>query len=217
MIVAKDIKKSYNGEPCLRGVCMDVVEGDFVAIMGESGSGKTTLLEILAAVREPDLGEVKLLGQNLFALSPTELARIRRTQLGVVYQSFGLVSTLTAGDNIRLPLALEGIDGQEISARVKAIAEKLHIEGLLDKYPEELSGGQQQRVAIARATVYKPKLLLLDEPTGSLDRENAKAVMQYLAELNEKDNTTVVMITHSARCSEWAKRVLVMSDGELNK
>lgn len=218
-IEARAIKKSYNGEMCLKGVDLTVEEGQFLSIMGASGSGKTTLLEILAGVRLPDEGEVYIGGENICSLSPQKMAKMRRTALGFVYQNFSLVSTLTAKDNIRLPLALEKRDKALFRERLDELSEGLNLtHSLLDKYPDELSGGQQQRVALARALIYRPQVLFLDEPTGSLDRENTERVLRLLEKYNRRYNATVVQITHS----QWAaafvggeKNVVRISDGVL--
>ena len=213
IVLAKDIVKSYGGEACLRGACLRVEEGEFVSVMGESGSGKSTLLEILAGIRLPDGGSVRVDGEDIFSLSESALARMRRTRIGVVYQYFRLISTLTAEDNIRLPLLLEGAAGRECAERVRETAELLGIGGSLRKYPQQLSGGQQQRVAIARAIVYRPKILFLDEPTGSLDSENSERVLRLLARLNRERGTTVVQITHSAAAAGFGGRTVHIRDG----
>lgn len=217
IIQAKDIEKSYNGEPCLRGVNLEVEEGKFLSVMGASGSGKTTLMEILSGVRTPDKGSVTIAGHNIFALTPAQTAQLRRTVVGVVYQHFSLVSTLTAADNIRLPLALEGTDRALFPSRMEELAEALRLSpSLLKKTPGELSGGQCQRVAIARALIIRPKVLLLDEPTGSLDRENTLRVLQLLKDFNAKYCATVVQITHSAEAAEFAcgkSGVIRIADG----
>lgn len=213
MIRADDIFKSYNGEPCLRGLSLHVAEGEFLSVMGESGSGKSTLLEILAGVRTPDKGSVRVAGEDVCALSGGALAKFRRTVIGVVYQQFRLISTLTAEDNIRLPLLLERVPKAEIARRVSALAEALGIGGMLHKYPEQLSGGQQQRVAIARAVAYSPRVLFLDEPTGSLDSENSGRVLAFLSELNRERGTTIVQITHSAEAAARSSRTVHIRDG----
>ena len=213
MIRADDIFKSYNGEPCLRGLSLHVAEGEFLSVMGESGSGKSTLLEILAGVRTPDKGSVRVAGEDVCALSGGALAKFRRTVIGVVYQQFRLISTLTAEDNIRLPLLLERVPKAEIARRVSALAEALGIGGMLHKYPEQLSGGQQQRVAIARAVAYSPRVLFLDEPTGSLDSENSGRVLAFLSELNREWGTTIVQITHSAEAAARSSRTVHIRDG----
>ncbi len=213
MIRIENVTKSYNLEPCLRGVNLHVQEGEFLSLTGESGSGKTTLMEILAGVRNPDGGNVVVDGVNVLALSDEGMSKFRRTKIGVVYQSFGLIPTLTAADNIRLPLLLEKVGKRSADIRIEEIAERLRIEGMLEKFPSQLSGGQQQRVAIARAVVYRPKVLFLDEPTGSLDSENTENVLRFLAELNRLEGTTIFQITHSEVAASFSSRVVKMKDG----
>ncbi len=212
MLHAEGIYKSYNGEACLRGAELHLAAGEFVSLMGESGSGKTTLLEILTGVRPPDEGRVTVAGVDLASLTPSELAVFRRTKIGAVYQNFGLIPTLTAEENILLPMYLRREAGEATSARVKDIAAQLGIEGCLGRRPSELSGGQQQRVAIARAVIYSPPLLLLDEPTGSLDSENTERVLRFLEEYREKTGGTVFQITHSIVAAEGT-RVVRIKDG----
>ncbi len=213
MIRIENVTKSYNGEPCLRGVNLHVQAGEFISLTGESGSGKTTLMEILAGVRAPDSGRVLVDGVDVLSLSDGEMAKLRRTSMGVVYQSFGLIPTLTAWDNIRLPLLLERVDKATAQARISEVARQLKIEGLLEKFPLQLSGGQQQRVAIARAVVYSPKVLFLDEPTGSLDSENTENVLRFLAELNAREGTTIFQITHSQLAAGFGNRIVKIRDG----
>lgn len=213
MIQVENLIKSYNGEPCLRGVSLNVGAGEFIALTGESGSGKTTLMEILAGVRLPDGGSVRVCGEDVFALSQSALAKFRRTKIGVVYQNFGLVSTLTAEENVKLPLLLEGVKRGEAARLLNDVCQKLGVGGLLKKYPDELSGGQRQRIAIARAVVYNPKVLFLDEPTGSLDSVNAEKVLDFVTRLNREAGTTVFMITHSELAAGYASRKIRISDG----
>lgn len=215
MIEAENIVKSYNGEPCLRGVSLHVAAGEFLSVMGESGSGKSTLLEILAGVRRPDAGQVRVAGEDIGSLSSEALAKFRRTKIGVVYQNFRLISTLTAEDNIRLPLLLEKMPRAEVRRRVEETAELLRVSSSLKKYPGELSGGQQQRVALARALAYRPPVLFLDEPTGSLDSENSQNVLELLSRVNRAEGVTVVQITHSLEAAAYGSRILCIRDGEI--
>lgn len=215
MIKVTDLVKNYNGEPCLKGVSLTVNKGEFVAVTGESGSGKTTLMEILAGVRLPDSGSITVCGEDVFSLKPSALARFRRTKIGVVYQNFGLISTLTAEDNIRLPLVLEHVGYSRINTLMTDVCGKLGIEGLLHKFPNQLSGGQSQRVAIARATIYSPQVLFLDEPTGALDSANSEKVLNYIYDLNRQNGITVFMITHSQRAAEYSSRKIKISDGTI--
>ncbi len=213
MILVEELTKSYNDEPCLRGVNLRVEKGEFVSVMGESGSGKTTLLEILVGVRSLDSGKVRVCGEDILSMSQKDLAKFRRTKMGVVYQNFGLISTLTAEENIRLPLLLEGVKGGESILRAQEIAKKLKIEGCLEKFPRQLSGGQQQRIAIARACIYRPEVLFLDEPTGSLDSENTQNVLQFLFAMQEQ-GCTILQITHSERAAKGTRIVRIV-DGKV--
>lgn len=215
MIVAEDISKSYNGEYCLRGVSLHVHRGEFVSVMGKSGSGKTSLVEILAGVRTADGGKVRVCGEDVFSLSPSALARFRRTKLGAVYQSFGLISTLTAADNILLPLTMERVPRGQSVKKLNSLAERLGISRCLCKYPDDLSGGQRQRIAIARALIYSPEVLLLDEPTGSLDEMNTKNVLNLIREINRATGITVLQITHSRSAAEYGDRILTLEDGKI--
>ncbi len=217
MIEVKNLVKSYNEEPCLRGVELSVKEGEFVSLMGESGSGKTTLLEILVGVRAPDSGSVRVAGEDICALSSSRLAKLRRTKIGVVYQNFGLIPTLSAAENIGLPMLLQRKKKKQIVERTVEVAKALGVEGMLLKYPHELSGGQQQRIAIARAIGYRPAVLLLDEPTGSLDSENTKRVLELLSKLNREEGTTILQITHSRLAAEYGNRTVRISDGRVQE
>ncbi len=212
MIKVKDLYKSYTGEMCLCGIDLEIKKGEFVSVMGESGSGKTTLLEILCGVRAPDSGEVSICGEDILHMSDSALSKFRRTKIGVVYQNFGLIPTLTAEENIKLPLILEHISKKECVSRVKTIAEKLNICHILKKLPSELSGGQQQRVAIARAVIYSPEVLFLDEPTGSLDSKNTENVMNFLFEFCRDTGATVFQITHSKAAASGTK-IIQIKDG----
>ncbi len=215
MIQVEKLIKNYNGEPCLRGIDLHIEKGEFVSVKGESGSGKTTLMEILVGLRAPDGGRVRVAGEEIFSLSASALAKFRRTKIGVVYQNFGLISTLSAEENIRLPMLLEKLSKKQTEARIVEVAKRLKIESSLHKYPEELSGGQQQRVAIARAVCYNPEVLFLDEPTGSLDSENTQNVLEFLTELNKEQGTTILQITHDERASSYGNRVIRIMDGRI--
>lgn len=215
-IDAHNITKSYNDELCLKGIDLQIEEGKFVSVMGASGSGKSTLLEILAGVRIPDSGSVLLSGNNLFAMNDQQAAKFRRTHIGIVYQNFSLISTLSNFDNIALPLILEK-DKTNLKERICQMCDRLLLpDSVLKKFPYELSGGQQQRVALARALIYMPKILFLDEPTGSLDTKNTKNVLELLKEYNEKNGTTIVQITHSKEDAYFAcskENVINIVDG----
>ena len=196
----------------LDGITFDLEPGGFLALLGPSGSGKTTLLGLLAGLDQPTSGRVSLDGQDLALLSEDERARVRRDKIGFVFQSFHLIPTLTARENVEVPLELRGEDGR---ARAEALLARV---GLADRghhYPTELSGGEQQRVALARAFVHGPRVLFADEPTGNLDAANGALVTSLLSELNRETGTTLVLVTHDLDLATRARRVIRMSHGAL--
>lgn len=219
VLEAKGIKKDFsNGEvttAVLKGIDFEVDEKEFVAIVGESGSGKSTLLYILAGIDKPTEGSVVLLGKNLSETDDKTLAKMRREEFSFVYQFDNLVGTLTVWENIVLPLVLEKKKESEYKAHAQEVAEYLGIGDCLKKFPSQLSGGEQQRVAIARALVTNPKVIFLDEPTGSLDKERGRQVMELLKSINEEKGVALVMITHSPQHAEYASRIVKMEDGLL--
>ena len=215
MIKATNIEKSYNGERVLFGVSLDIANGEFVSIMGESGSGKSTFLSILGGFLDADGGQVLLDGEDVSKMSENRLAQIRCTTLGFVFQGYKLIPTLTARDNLLLPAVLGGKREQELAEYLQELANALGIAGLLDKFPDQLSGGQCQRVAIARALLYKPQTLILDEPTGALDSEMEKRVMELLRAVNRELGTTVVQVTHSKTVAEYGNRIVYLKDGKI--
>jgi putative ABC transport system ATP-binding protein len=215
MIQATNIQKSYNGERVLFGVSLNIADGEFVSIMGESGSGKSTLLSILGGFLSADAGEVLLDGESVSQMSERRLAEIRSTALGFVFQGYRLIPTLTARDNLLLPAVLGGKSEDELKEYLQHLANALGIAGLLEKFPDQLSGGQCQRVAIARALLYKPKTLILDEPTGALDSEMEKRVMELLRTVNQELGTTVVQVTHSKTVAEYGNRIVYLKDGKI--
>ena len=185
-----------------------------MAIMGESGSGKTTLLNILASLDSPTEGEVLLEGKSIVHLSEKEISAFRRKNLGFVFQDFNLLDTFNLRDNIYLPLVLAGEDYREMAQKIRPLAQALQITQLLDKYPYEVSGGQKQRAAVARALITNPRLVLADEPTGSLDSRAASALLTMFEEINE-NGQTILMVTHSVQAACHASRVLFIKDGEI--
>ena len=219
VLEAKGIKKDFsNGEvttAVLKGIDFEVNEKEFVAIVGESGSGKSTLLYILAGIDKPTEGSVVLLGKNLAETDDKTLAKMRREEFSFVYQFDNLVGTLTVWENIVLPLVLDKKKESEYKAHAEEVAKYLGIGDCLKKFPSQLSGGEQQRVAIARALVTNPKVIFLDEPTGSLDKERGRQVMELLKSINEEKGVALVMITHSQQHAEYASRIVRMEDGLL--
>jgi len=199
----------------LKGVNLEIPQGDFVALMGPSGSGKTTLLNLLGGLDAPSGGSVEVAGTNIAALGGGQLSRWRAHHIGFVFQLYNLLPVLTAERNVDLPLLLTNLSKAE---RKKRVAIALNVVGLADRakhYPRQLSGGQEQRVGIARAIVTDPTLLLADEPTGDLDRKSGDEILDLLSALNEKHGKTIVMVTHDPRAAERAKRTLHLEKGVL--
>ena len=199
----------------LFGVSLNIADGEFVSIMGESGSGKSTLLSILGGFLDADGGQVLLDGEDVAKLSEHQLANIRCTSLGFVFQSYKLIPTLNVRDNLMLPSVLGGKSEKEQREYLQKLTHALGIAELLDKFPDQLSGGQCQRVAIARALLYKPKTLILDEPTGALDSEMEKRVMELLQEVNQELGTTIVQVTHSKTVAAYGDRIVYLKDGKI--
>lgn len=198
----------------LDGVSIDVKEGEFVAVMGPSGCGKSTLLNILGLLDTPTEGTYHLGDKEVSALREKERSAYRRGKIGFIFQSFNLIEELTVEENVALPLTYLGVKGKERRRRVSEVVERMGISHRLHHYPAQLSGGQQQRAAIARALVYRPGLILADEPTGNLDSKNGIEVMELLRELN-KAGTTIVMVTHSLRDASYAGRIINLFDGKV--
>ena len=214
MIELENITKSYNGEAVLRGVSLKIDDGEFLSVMGESGSGKSTLLNVMGGFLAPDGGRVLWRGEDISAFDGARVSRFRSEEMGFVFQSFRLISTLTARENILLPAMLAGQDVKKVREYMLFICGELGIDGMLDKYPQKLSGGQQQRTAIARALAFRPHTVVLDEPTGALDSAMQQKVMQLLKEINA-EGTTVIQVTHSAAMAAYGGRTVRIKDGML--
>ena len=218
MIKTENLQKHFRTEEvetrALRGVNIEVSEGEFVAIMGPSGCGKSTLLNVLGLLDNPTSGTYHLQGTDVTALSEDDRTRLRRGVIGFVFQSFNLIDELNVRENIELPLLYMGVPASERGPRINEVMERMGISHRSHHYPNQLSGGQQQRVAIARAVVTRPRLILADEPTGNLDSTNGREVMALLRQLNE-GGTTVVMVTHSMRDASYATRTINLFDGEV--
>jgi ABC-type lipoprotein export system ATPase subunit len=218
VIETKDLWRVYTSKtgaevPALRGVNLNVETGAFVALKGRSGSGKTTLLNCLAGLDKPTSGSALVLGHDIMQMSDQELTVWRREQIGLVFQSFGLLPTLSAYENIELLLRIKG---DEYAARHQRALECLEIVGLSkwkDHRPYEMSGGQQQRVAIARALANKAKLILADEPTGELDSKTTRELLTFFRELIEQQHITMLMVSHDALVDAYVHQVLVLKDG----
>lgn len=218
IIETENLQKKYVTDTvettALAGVSLRIAKGEFVAIMGPSGCGKSTLLNILGLLDNPTSGSLRFSGQEIAGASERQRAKIRKQNLGFVFQSFNLIDELTVEENIGLPLAYLGVSKSETERHVTEAMERMGIAHRRSHFPQQLSGGQQQRVAIARATVSNPSLILADEPTGNLDSVHGREVMALLSELNEQ-GTTVVMVTHSPSDAEYAHRIVNLFDGQI--
>ena len=215
MLIAKDIVKNYKSQEVLRKATLTVLDGEFVSIMGESGSGKSTLLSILAGNMRADSGSVMLDGEDITSFGEKELAILRREKLGFVYQSLNLIPTLNAEDNILLPVFLARKPVASGKKRLEFLAERLEITKLLKKFPDDMSGGERQRVAIARALINEPKIIMLDEPTGSLDSRTTGEVLKLLNYINEEYGISIIQVTHSLDAAKAGTRIIKVSDGQV--
>lgn len=214
----RDLQKHYQmGEAVVRaldGVSIDVQQGEFVALLGTSGSGKSTLLNLIAGLDHASGGSLEVFGQDLAQMSRTDLSLHRRRNVGIIFQSFNLVSSMTAAENVALAMMFAGVPRAERDAGSTALLESVGLKGRQHHRPKELSGGEQQRVAISRALSNNPQLLLADEPTGNLDSRTSAEIMAILQGLNAKDGKTVIMVTHDpSLAAKYAHRTITMLDG----
>lgn len=219
VLEARNISKIYDtGESkftALKGISLQVNEGDFVGIMGPSGSGKTTLLNVLSTIDNTSNGEILIDEKDVVSMDDDKLALFRRNHLGFIFQDYNLLDTLTVRENIGLPLALSNVKAREVDSRVIEIAKKFGISDILDKYPYQISGGQKQRCAASRAIVTNPSIIFGDEPTGALDSKSATDLLEIIETLNENNKATILIVTHDAFAASYCKRVIFIKDGEL--
>jgi putative ABC transport system ATP-binding protein len=212
----RDVTKSYGTGAAktqvLRGVSLDVEHGELVALVGQSGSGKSTLLNIIGGLDQPDTGEVEVLGVDTIKAGDARRAKLRNQSIGFVFQAFNLMDHLSCLGNVTIPASFAA-GGKDIEARGREALRRVGLADFANRRPSELSGGQKQRVAIARALFGSPTLLLCDEPTGNLDSETGKEVIDFFRELNAKDKVTLLIVTHERRISSVAQRVIAMRDG----
>lgn len=213
--VSKDYDEHGRPHKVLDGITAEIARGELIVLVGRSGSGKSTLLNIIGGLDRPSRGEVRIGGESLAGLSEDGLARLRRRGIGFVFQFFNLVPTLTALENLLLPLDLLGIDRAEAESRARGWLDTVGLPDRGDSFPEEMSGGEQQRIALARALIHRPGLVIADEPTGNLDLETARQVLRLLDDLCRREGTTLVMATHSAEVVGVADRVFTIHDGRL--
>jgi putative ABC transport system ATP-binding protein len=221
LIRVENLHKVYemgdNRVHALRGIALDIRRGEFVAIMGASGSGTSTFMNLLGCLDKPSDGHYRLDGTDVAQLSRIDLARIRNERIGFVFQGFNLLSRTSALENVELPLIYAGIGAKERHRRSREALERVGLGDRIDHIPSQLSGGQQQRVAIARALVNNPALLLADEPTGNLDSRTSVEIMQVFQELNEKDDLTIILVTHESDIAEYARRIITFRDGHVTR
>ncbi|MGD9636565.1 MAG: ABC transporter ATP-binding protein [Pirellulales bacterium] len=219
IVEAIDVRKKYvQGEvvvEAVRGIDLVVRKGELLSIIGRSGSGKSTLLTMLGAIETPTSGQILLEGTDYAKLGDDERTLLRRRRIGFIFQAFNLIPTLTALENVALPLELDGVNEDESRSRAAEILEQVDLGDRIDHLPSAMSGGQQQRVAVARALVIRPALVLADEPTGNLDSVASSQVMTLLRDLVDKQHQTVVMVTHDLDIAAMADRVIHMRDGHV--
>ena len=215
----ENLRKYYGKQgsqtKALDGITLQVMEGEFLGIMGSSGSGKSTLLNCIATVIQPDGGRIRMKGREIQSLKGKKLAQYRGMEIGYLFQNFELIDNLTGRENIMLPMSLHNISDQESRERIEKLASYFEITEVLEKFPARLSGGQKQRIAAARALIMNPGIILADEPTGALDSRNGKILMKKLAGLNQDENATILMVTHDTNAASYCKRILFIQDGEI--
>lgn len=221
IIRLKNVTKTYRmgnvDVNAVKGVSLDISQGEFVAITGPSGSGKSTLMNMIGCLDYPTKGNIYLDGQDISTLDESDLAQIRGKKIGFVFQTFNLIPILSAAENVSLPMIFQGVPKEK---RMKRAVELLTIVGLKERIhhkPNELSGGEMQRVAIARSLANDPEVILADEPTGNLDSANGKIIMETLRNLNKKEKKTIIMVTHDQNLMKYAKRIIRIRDGQIAK
>ena len=217
IIRIESVYKKYtkNGSYAIKNLSLSIPEGQFTAIMGASGSGKTTLLNMISTLDTISAGKIYIDNHEVSMLSDNEAANFRKRKLGFVFQNYRLLKSLTIRQNIAVPLSLIGKNDSEIDKKIEKLAEYFRISDQLEKFPVALSGGEKQRVAIIRAIIKDPALLLADEPTGALDSQSSKLIMKYLVNVNQKFNTSILMVTHDSLAASYADKVIFLKDGKI--
>ncbi|RDU23638.1 ABC transporter ATP-binding protein [Anaerosacchariphilus polymeriproducens] len=217
ILEVQSLRKYYGKQDtvtkAIDGLTFQVMEGEFIGIMGSSGSGKTTLLNCIATTICPTEGKILLKGKNIGDFKGEQLADYRGSRIGYLFQNYELLDNLTGRENIMLPLAIHNVKEQDGVDQIERLAQFLEIEDVLSKFPSQMSGGQKQRVAAARAMILNPDIVLADEPTGALDSKNAKILMNKLSDLNQKQKVTILMVTHDSNAASYCSRILFIQDG----
>lgn len=215
----KNVEKYYGNKgnvvKAIDDMIFQVFRGEFIGVMGPSGSGKTTLLNIISTIDEVSAGHIYIDGEDLTEINQKDIAKFRRENLGFIFQDFNLLDTLTIHENIALALTINRQKKNDIDSKVIAISTELGIEDILQKYPYEVSGGQKQRCACARALITNPKLILADEPTGSLDSRSAQMLIEMISHLNKELGATILMVTHDSFTASYCDRILFIKDGKI--
>lgn len=213
-----DVWKIYNmgniQVHALRGVNLEIFKGEFVAIMGPSGSGKSTSVNMVGCLDVPSKGQIFLEGRDISHMSESELSQIRGKKIGFIFQQFNLINTLSALENVMLPMTFQNVNKQKRTMQAKKLLQLVELHDRIDHRPSELSGGQQQRVAIARALANDPEVILADEPTGNLDSKTGTLVINFLQKMNTEQNKTIIMVTHDLNVAKHAQRIIYLKDGQ---
>lgn len=219
LISIRNVQKSYRldktNTPALIDITIDIQPGERVCLMGPSGSGKSTLLNLIGCIDSPSSGSVVVNGSDTHTLGDARLSEFRNRTMGFIFQSFNLIPVLSVYENVEYPLLLQKVPARERKARVRALLERVGLAEYLGRSPENLSGGQRQRVSIARALVGRPRLVIADEPTASLDHVTGSSIMQLMVEMNETEGATLIFSTHDPAVSRYAKRIVRMTDGRI--
>lgn len=217
VVEIKNLMKNYGTRDfqtrVLKGIDLTIFQSDFIAVMGPSGSGKTTLLNILSTIDKPTQGSVFLDGRDITSVNNKELSRLRRDNIGFIFQDYSLLDTMTLQDNIALPLSLNGVSSEICIQKTKELSDTFGLKEHLKKYPYQLSGGQKQRGAACRALITNPEIIFADEPTGALDSKSSKDLLKCLKEVNDLGQATILMVTHDPFCASYAKDVYILNDG----
>jgi putative ABC transport system ATP-binding protein len=215
ILSAEAVSKSFGSVDVVKNVSVALAQGEFVSLVGKSGSGKTTLLSLLSGLESSTSGRISLCGKDLIAATEDELALFRRVNIGFIFQSFHLIPTLTAWENVAVPLFPENMEDAARKERAVSLLKQMQLEHRLDHLPGTMSGGEKQRVAIARALVNNPKIIFADEPTGNLDTQTGEAIMRILGDIHKNNSVTILMVTHDNELAKRTDRVLRMRDGEI--